>query len=423
MDDWKTYVENLGRNARLASRRLVDLGGSAKTALLHRIAAAIRDHRQDLIHANAADIDAASLAGLAPNLIERLKLNEKRIASMADAVDQIAAQVDPVGQIIEGYTRPNGLRIQKVRAPIGVILFIYESRPNVTSDAAALCLKSGNAIILRGGKEAVNSNKAIVQIIHAALIAEDCAIKDAVQLVESTDRALVPTLLKLDQYIDLVIPRGGESLIRAVVKDSTIPVLKHYTGNCHLYIDSHTRCSEKQVREICVNAKTGYPGGAVCNAAEKILFHKDIAALYLPVVCHDLADKGVEILGDEPARSLYPAAKAAAEDDWYTEYLALKIAVKVVPSLDAAIEHINHFGSHHTDAIVTESLAAADRFTRAVDSASVMVNASTRFSDGGEYGLGAEVGISTDKLHARGPMGAADLTTYKWIVTGNGHIR
>ncbi|MGE5611275.1 MAG: glutamate-5-semialdehyde dehydrogenase [Bacillota bacterium] len=422
MSNWQSYVEEVGKSARRASRQLAELTGATKVAALKRVASAIREQKAKLIEANAADVQAAQKAGLAANLVERLKLNDKRVASMADAVDQIAAQVDPVGQIIEGYVRPNGLRIQKMRVPIGVILFIYESRPNVTSDAAALCLKSGNAIILRGGKEAFHSNQAIAAIISAALA--DAQIDPAaVQLIESTDRALVPALLKLDQYIDVVIPRGGESLIRAVVEESRIPVLKHFTGNCHVYVDAHTASMEKQVRDICINAKTGYPGGAVCNAAEKILFHKDAAPRYLAQVCEDLAAKGVEIRGDERARALYPKAIPADEQDWHTEYLALRIAIKVVDSMEQAIDHINHYGSHHTDAIVTESIAAADKFVKAVDSGSVMVNASTRFADGGEYGLGAEVGISTDKLHARGPMGAMDLTTYKWVVTGQGHIR
>ena len=420
--DHQHYVEELGRNARRASRQLAALSGQTKIAALKRIAAAIRENRQKLIDANASDINAAVEQGLATPLVERLRLNDKRITSMADAVDQIAAQVDPVGQIIEGYVRPNGLRIQKVRVPIGVVLFIYESRPNVTSDAAALCLKSGNAIILRGGKEAFHSNRAIAAIVSESLAASDID-PAAVQLVESTDRALLPPLLKLERYIDLVIPRGGEGLIRAVVKESTIPVLKHYTGNCHVYIDRHVDGMEQQVRAICVNAKTGYPGGAVCNAAEKLLFHRDIAERLLPVVCADLAARGVEIRGDEATRRLYPQAKPADEQDWFTEYLALIIAVKVVDSLEAAIEHINHYGSHHTDAIITSSLESSQRFVNGVDSGSVMVNASTRFSDGGEYGLGAEVGISTDKLHARGPMGAADLTTYKWVVVGQGHVR
>jgi len=422
MPDWKSYVEALGKSARTAGGRLATLRGDAKVAALGRIAGAFRAQTDALMSANVQDISAAKEAGLAQPLVERLKLTEKRIAAMADSVDQIARQVDPVGQTIEGYVRPNGLRIEKVRVPLGVVLFFYESRPNVTSDAAALCLKSGNAVILRGGKEAFHSNRAIAGIISKSL-KESNIDPAAVQLVEHTDRALVPELLKLDKYIDLVIPRGGESLIRAVVQDSTIPVLKHFTGNCHVYVDAATADMEQQVRAVCVNAKTSYPGGAVCNAVEKILFHKDAAARSLSKVCADLAAKGVEIRGDERTRQLYPQAKPATEADWPTEYLALTIAIKVVDSLDEAIAHINEFGSRHTDAILTGDVRAADEFVRRVDSASVMVNASTRFADGGEYGLGAEIGISTDKLHARGPMGAADLTTYKWVVRGDGHVR
>jgi glutamate-5-semialdehyde dehydrogenase len=422
MTDWKAYVEGLGQSARRASSQLATLKGSAKVAALHRIAGALRREKEKLIAANAQDIAAAQSADLAPALVERLKLNEKRIESMAVGVEQIAGQTDPVGQIIEGYVRPNGLRIQKVRVPLGVVLFFYESRPNVTSDAAALCLKSGNAIILRGGKEAFHSNRAIADIISDALKQENID-PAAVQLVDSVDRALVPELLKLDRYIDLVIPRGGESLIRAVVKDSTIPVLKHFTGNCHIYIDAATTDMEQKVRDVCVNAKTSYPGGAVCNAVEKLIFHKDAASRLLAKVCSDLAAKGVEIRGDDRTRALYPQAKPAIEEDWGTEYLAFTLAIKVVDSLEEAVAHINHYGSRHTDAILTTDLRAADDFAKKVDSASIMVNASTRFADGGEYGLGAEIGISTDKLHARGPMGAMDLTTYKWVVTGDGHIR
>jgi glutamate-5-semialdehyde dehydrogenase len=422
MEDWQRYVEQLGRAARRAAGQLATLSGETKVRALARISDAISAHKDALIEANAKDVAAAQQADLAPALVERLKLNDKRIAAMAQGVAQIAAQVDSVGQIIKGYVRPNGLRIQKVRVPLGVVLFFYESRPNVTSDAAALCLKSGNAIILRGGKEAIHSNRAIVQIIAGAL-AEESIDPAAVQLVDSTDRALVPHLLKLDRYIDLVIPRGGESLIRAVVKDSTIPVLKHFTGNCHIYVDAQTQSMEKQVREICVNAKTSYPGGAVCNAVEHILFHKEIAARLLPQVCADLALKGVEIRGDERTRLLYPQAKPASDGDWDTEYLSFIVGIKVVDSMDQAIDHINAHGSRHTDAILTESIANAQIFTQRVDTASIMINASTRFADGGEYGLGAEIGISTDKLHARGPMGANDLTTYKWVVTGEGHVR
>ena len=422
MEDWLPYVEGLGKSARRAAEDLAVLNGAARSAALRRIAALIRDRRDALLKANALDVEAAQKSDLQPALVERLKLNDKRVAAMAEVVEQIAAQVDPVGQTIEGYVRPNGLRIQKMRVPIGVVLFFYESRPNVTSDAAALCLKSGNAVILRGGKEAMHSNRAIVNVVADAL-RESKIDPAAVQLVEHADRALVPPLLKLDRYIDLVIPRGGESLIRAVVKDSTIPVLKHFTGNCHVYVDAATQSMEREVRDVCVNAKTSYPGGAVCNAVEHLLFHKDAAPRLLAKVCEDLAAKGVEIRGDERSRALYPEAKPATDADWDTEYLSFVVGVKVVDSLDEAVRHINDHGSHHTDAILTENARAADQFVRRVDSASVMVNASTRFADGGEYGLGAEIGISTDKLHARGPMGASDLTTYKWVVTGEGHVR
>lgn len=422
MSDWTDYVQKVGREARRAAGELARLTGGQRSAALQKLAQAIRAGQPDLLAANAKDISAAQQSDLAPALVERLRLTEKRIAAMADGVEQIAQQVDPVGQVIEGYNRPNGLRIVKLRVPIGVVLFFYESRPNVTSDAAALCIKSGNAVILRGGKEAFFSNQAIVRIINQSLAASriDPA---AVQFVEHQQRELVPQLLKLDKYIDLVIPRGGESLIRAVVRDSTIPVLKHFTGNCHLYIDAATDRMEDEVRRVCVNAKTGYPGGAVCNAVEHLLFHRDAAPRLLAKVCQDLADKGVEIRGDDASRKLYPQAKAAVEADWDEEYLSFILSVKVVDSMDQAITHINEHGSHHTDGILTADVRAADEFVRRVDSSSVMVNASTRFADGGEYGLGAEIGISTDKLHARGPMGATDLTTYKWVVSGEGHVR
>jgi glutamate-5-semialdehyde dehydrogenase len=425
MEESKSYVQRIAQAARRAAADLTTCSGQDKVAALLRIAADLREQRSMLIDANARDIAAAEAAKLQPALIERLRLNEKRIESMAVSVEQIARQVDPVGQTIEGYVRPNGLRIEKRRVPIGVVLFFYESRPNVTSDAAALCLKSGNAVILRGGKEAIHSNRAIVQIIQDSLRAmpASAGMANAIQFIDNPDRSLIPHLLKLDQYIDLVIPRGGEGLIRAVVADSTIPVLKHFTGNCHIYIDADTDGMEQQVRDICVNAKTSYPGGAVCNAVETLLFHKDAAPKLLAQVCEALAAKGVEIRGDEATRKLYPATKNATEQDWGTEYLAFIVAVKVVDSLDAAVEHINQYGSHHTDAILSCSIRAIEQFAARVDSASVMINASTRFADGGEYGLGAEIGISTDKLHARGPMGASDLTTYKWIVIGDGHVR
>ena len=418
--DWPAYVQTLGTGARRASRQLATLTDAVRSRTLARIAAALREQTDALLAANALDVEAARQADLAAPLIARLELTAKKVAAMADGVEQIAAQVDPVGQTIEAYNRPNGLRIEKRRVPLGVVLFFYESRPNVTSDAAALCVKSGNAIILRGGKEAFHSNRQIVAVVADALRADEID-PAAVQFVESTDRALVPLLLKQDKHIDLVIPRGGESLIRLVVKESTIPVLKHFTGNCHVYVDSATAGIERQVVDVCLNAKLSYP--AACNAVEHLLFHKDAAAGLLPEVCAALAAKGVEIRGDEQTRQRFPAAKPATPDDWDAEYLALIAGVRVVDSIDAAIAHINDHGSHHTDAILTTDVRAADRFVKQVDSASVMVNASTRFADGGEYGLGAEIGISTDKMHARGPMGATDLTTYKWVVTGDGHVR
>jgi glutamate-5-semialdehyde dehydrogenase len=420
--DWTSYVEQLGRNARAAAEQLARLNDATRSAALRKVAAALREHRAKLLEANAADVAAAQQSGLAQPLIERLKLTEKRVDAMAAGVEQIAQQVDPVGQTIEASYRPSGLRVEKRRVPLGVVLFFYESRPNVTSDAAALCLKSGNAVILRGGKEAIHSNRAIASIIQTSL-GEGGLPPGSVQLIEHTDRALVTPLLKLDRYIDLVIPRGGESLIRAVVSQSTIPVIKHFTGNCHIYVDRAIQGMEQKVLDICINAKTSYPGGAVCNAVEHILVHKDVADQIVPRLCSELLSKGVEIRGDERVRKLHVAAKAVTPQDWGTEYLALTVGLKVVDSLEEAIDHINRYGSRHTDAILSTDTRAIEEFVRRVDSASVMVNASTRLADGGEYGLGAEIGISTDKLHARGPMGAADLTTYKWIVTGDGHVR
>jgi glutamate-5-semialdehyde dehydrogenase len=438
MSDLQSYVEQLGIRARRASRLLATLDGDTKVAILRRIAASLRENTALLLAANKKDLDAAHAANLAPALIKRLELTEKKIHAMAEGVEQIAAQTDPVGQVIEGYTRPNGLRIQKVRSPLGVVLFFYESRPNVTSDAAALCLKSGNAVILRGGKEAFHSNKAIVDIIQKALKGSvdrvqgsgsgnselgtrNSELSDAVQFIESTDRSLVPLILKLDKHIDLVIPRGGESLIRTVVSESTIPVLKHFTGNCHIYVDRAVDGMEQQIRDVVLNAKLSYT--AACNAVEHLLIHKDVAPRLLPMLCAALAEANVEIRGDDETTRLFPTAKPASDKDWDEEYLALIVGVKVVHSIDAAIAHINEHGSHHTDAILSTNAFAIQQFTTQVDSASVMVNASTRFADGGEYGLGAEIGNSTDKLHARGPMGANDLTTYKWIVTGQGHCR
>ena len=409
----------LARRAQAAGQAMLAIGGAARNAALRKVADRLVASAAEIRDANAHDLAAGQQAGLSAAMLDRLKLDDARIRKMADGVRQIADQPDPVGQIIEGRVLPNGIRLEKVRVPIGVILFIYESRPNVTSDAAALCIKSGNALILRGGKEAARSNAVLSRCISDAL-AESGLPADSVQFVATTDRAAVGELLKLDGLIDLCIPRGGESLIRAVVEQSRIPVIKHYTGNCHVYVDADADAT--MARTICVNAKVQRPG--VCNAAETLLFHATAAERgLLSQVCDDLIAKGVELRGDEATRRLVPAAKPASEEDWGTEYLDLIVAVKVVASLEDAIDHINRHGSKHTDAIVTSDLAAADAFVQRVDTANAFVNCSTRFSDGGEYGLGAEIGISTDKLHARGPMGAADLTTYKWIARGSGQVR
>jgi len=417
--DVKQYCDQLADRAVAAGGSLSAMSGAQRDAALHAVARRLFESMGQLQEANALDLDAGAKAGLRQAMLDRLRLDEKRITAMAVSVQQIADQPDPVGQIVEGYVRPNGLRLQKVKVPIGVVLIIFESRPNVTSDAAALCIKSGNAAILRGGKEAINSNAAIARCVRQGL-ADAGVNKDAVQLVGTTDRAAVGELLKMQGRVDLAIPRGGESLIRAVVEQANIPVIKHYTGNCHVYVDAE--CDRQMAVSICVNAKTQRPG--VCNAAETILFHQAAAENgLLKDVCESLAAKGVEIRGDQTTCRLFDGAKSATDDDWGTEYLDMIVAVGVVKTVDEAIEHINRHGSKHTDAIVTNNVASADLFVQRVDSANTFVNCSTRFSDGGEYGLGAEIGISTDKLHARGPMGAADLTTYKWVALGRGQIR
>jgi len=368
--------------------------------------------------ANEQDLAAARQAGLAEAMIDRLRLTDARIESMAAGLEQVAAWPDPVGGTIAEWDRPNGLHIVKRRVPIGVIGIIYESRPNVTADAAGLCLKAGNACILRGGKEAKHSNLAIAAVLRRALASAGLPA-EAITVIESTDRAVVPAMARAEGLIDVIIPRGGEALIRAVTESATIPVIKHYAGNCHVYV--HAAADLDMAEALCMNAKCQRPG--VCNAMETLLVDAAVAEQFLPRIAAKLRAAGVELRGCQRSRQVVSEMAAAEEDDWTREYLALILAVRVVDSLDAAIEHINTYSSAHTEAIVTADAAAAERFTAAVDSSSVMVNASTRFADGGEYGLGAEVGISTDKLHARGPMGADDLTTYKWIVTGNGQVR
>ncbi|MFA6132934.1 MAG: glutamate-5-semialdehyde dehydrogenase [Phycisphaerae bacterium] len=416
--DAVAYINTIARSARKAAAELARTAGAERNAALAACAKALREGAEAIVQANAKDLAAAQEAKLPAAMVDRLRLSPAGIESMAAAVEQIAAQSDPVGQAIAAYNRPNGLRIEKRRVPIGVIGIIYESRPNVTADAAALCLKSGNACILRGGKEALHSNVAIGKILAQTLAATGLPA-GAVTVIETTDRAVVPAMATAEGLIDLIIPRGGEQLIRAVVQAATIPVIKHYAGNCHVYV--HSQADLEMAQRITVNAKCQRPG--VCNAAETLLVDAAVAEKFLPLVAARLTAAGVELRGCERSRRIVPSMKAACEEDWRTEYLDLILAVRVVDGLDQAVEHINAHGSGHTDAIVTESLSAAERFVAAVDSSSVMVNVSTRFSDGGEYGLGAEVGISTDKLHARGPMGAEDLTTYKWIVTGHGHLR
>ena len=416
--DYTSMAENMGRRARVASRALAAATADLRNRALLAMADRLRTQRQAIKDENAADVVAARSAALPPAMIDRLTLDDQRIEAMARGAEEIARQGDPVGEIIESSVRPNGLLLQRVRVPIGVILIIYESRPNVTVDAAALCLKSGNACILRTGKEAVRSSLALARVIDAAL--ESVGLpRDAVQVVEKSDHELVDALLVQDKWIDLVIPRGGERLIRAVVETSTIPVIKHYKGVCHVYIDEFA--DPAKAKEIAINAKCQRPG--VCNAMECLLVHRSQAGAYLAGLLRELAVHGVEIRGCERARKAFPAARAAAENDWGAEYLDLILAVRVVDTIEEAIDHIARFGSAHTDAIVTEDAARAEQFVREVDSSSVMVNASTRFSDGGEYGLGAEVGISTGKLHARGPMGVRDLTTYKYVVRGQGQVR
>ena len=413
------YCRDLADRAQAASRGMASTPCQQRAAALHRVAQRITDSAAAIKAANATDLEAGEKAGLSAAMLDRLKIDDAGVAKIAASVRQIAEQIDPVGQVIEGHVRPNGLRLQKVRVPIGVVLIIFESRPNVTSDAAALCIKSGNAVILRGGKEAIHSNQAIADCVRAGL--NDAGLnQDVVQLVQTTDRAAVGELLRMEGKIDVAIPRGGESLIRAVVEQAHIPVIKHYTGLCATYIDAD--CDDGMALAIAVNAKMQRTG--VCNATETLLVHRACAERgLLKAIVEALIREGCEVRGDELVCEQVSDVEPAAKEDWDTEYLDSILAVKVVDSLDEAIDHINAHGSKHTDAIVTNDIRAADRFVSEVDTANAFVNCSTRFSDGGEYGLGAEIGISTDKLHARGPMGAADLTTYKWVVHGDGQLR
>jgi len=411
-------VKVIAANAREASTAVARLTSGEKDRLLLAMADALTAAAGELIAANAKDLAVGRDKGLSAAMLDRLLLDEQRIKGMADALRQVAALPDPVGSVDRMWLRPNGLQVGKMRIPLGVIGIIYEARPNVTADAAALCLKAGNAVILRGGSEAINSNLAIAAILQSEMDRAGIPAA-ALSLIPFTEREGVLAMLKQDELIDLIIPRGGESLIRFVVENSRIPVIKHYKGVCHIFVDASA--DSAMAGEIIVNAKTQRPG--VCNALETLLVHRDAAAAVLPAIAADLRARQVEIRGDETVCALVADAKAATEDDWSAEYLELILAVRVVADLDAAIAHINRYGSLHTEAIITSDYANAQRFIREVNSSTVLVNASTRFADGGELGLGAEIGISTTKLHSFGPMGLEDLTTTKFIVYGNGQIR
>jgi len=416
--DVAAYMAEVGRRARAAGRALARAETGAKNAALLAMADAIDAAAETLKAENAKDLDAGRKNGLDAAMLDRLTLDDARIAGMAEGLRQIASLPDPVGAISDLNYRPSGIQVGRMRVPLGVIGIIYESRPNVTADAAGLCLKSGNASILRGGSEAIHSNMAVARCIREGLAAAGLPA-EAVQVVETTDRAAVGALLRMKDCVDVIVPRGGKGLIERVSNESLIPVIKHLDGVCHVYVDDEADM-DKAVR-VAVNAKTQRYG--TCNTMETLLVHAAVADQVLPRLKEHYDEKGVELRGCERTRKVLPGIKAATEADWFEEYLAPVLAIRVVDGLDAAMEHINTYGSHHTDSIVTENLARARRFLREVDSSSVMVNASTRFADGFEYGLGAEIGISTDKLHARGPVGLEGLTTLKYVVLGDGHIR
>jgi len=418
MQDIKSYILAVGEQARAASRLIGRADTAAKNRALTTIAAALEAGAAELIAENAKDLEAGRAKGLDAAMLDRLAITEKSVKSMADGLREVAALADPVGEITGLAYRPSGIQVGKMRVPLGVIGIIYESRPNVTADAAALCLKSGNACILRGGSESIHSNRAIAAIVRAGL-AEAGLSADAVQLIDTTDRAAVGELLRLDKHVDVIVPRGGKGLIERIMAESRIPVIKHLDGICHVYIDEKAD-KDKAIR-IAMNAKTHRYG--VCNAMETLLVAEGIAADILPALAGLLREKGVELRGCAKTLALLPDATPATEEDWDTEYLAAILSIRVVAGLDEAMEHIHRHSSQHTEAIVTEDYTRARRFLREVDSSSVMVNASTRFADGFEYGLGAEIGISTDKLHARGPVGLEGLTTQKFVVLGDGQVR
>ncbi|MFW6119223.1 MAG: glutamate-5-semialdehyde dehydrogenase [Planctomycetota bacterium] len=416
--DIEAYAEKLTTGARKASRALAGASTAVKNRVLQRIADNILENGETLKNENQKDLDAGRKAGLSSAMLDRLELTDSRIEGMAGAVRKVAGLKDPVGRIIDGWVLPNGLKLDKVRVPLGVVCMIYESRPNVTADAASLCLKSGNAVILRGGKEAINSNLAIHRQIADAC--ESLGVDPrVVQLAETTDRALVPPLLQADGYVDVVIPRGGKGLIRTVVETATVPVIKHYEGICHTYVDDGADI--EMAVSICRHAKCQRPG--VCNAMETMLVHEAIAEEFLGRMAPIFEEEGVELRGCPRTRELVPGIAEATEEDWRAEYLDLTLAVRIVGSLQEAIDHISTYGSAHSDAIVTSDFARAQQFLDDVNSAAVFVNTTTRWHDGEQFGLGAEIGISTDKLHARGPMALEELTTYKWRVIGEGQLR
>ncbi|WP_374402694.1 glutamate-5-semialdehyde dehydrogenase [Niveibacterium sp.] len=421
--DIKTYMQTVGRQARAASRAMAAASTASKNAALNEIARLIRERGDALLAANARDLEQARIDGLEPAMIDRLTLSPKTIESMAAGLEQIAGLADPVGEITDVKRRPTGIQVGKMRVPLGVIGIIYEARPNVTADAAGLCLKSGNAAILRGGKEALQCNQAIAACVRDGL-AHAGLPQTAVQVIETTDRAAVGELITMPEFVDVIVPRGGKGLIERISRDARVPVIKHLDGNCHVYVDLDADL-DKAVR-IADNAKTHRYG--TCNTAESLLVAKAVAAEFLPRIGRIYADKGVEMRCCPESKAILEAAgltgiKPASDDDYRTEFLAPIIAIRVLPGVDEAIAHINEYSSQHTEAIVTENHTRAMRFLREVDSSSVMINASTRFADGFEYGLGAEIGISTDKIHARGPVGLDGLTSQKWVVFGDGEIR
>ncbi len=416
--DLEQYCDDVAHRAATAARALGSVTGEVKNRWLLQSAKALRAAIGDLLAANAGDLAAASDFNLDAAQIDRLRLDTGRIEALALGLEGVARLPDPVGQGIESQVRPSGLEISKIRVPLGVVFFIYESRPNVTADAAAICVKSGNAVILRGGKEAAQSSRAIVEVLRS-VAAKNGLPADGVQLVGTADRAAVGHFLRMDKLIDVAIPRGGSQLIERVTREARMPVIKHYQGNCHIYVD--TSADLEMAFRVTLNSKCQRMG--VCNACESLVVHRAIAESFLPEMARRLTEQGVELRGDATTCRLVPAAVPADESDYGAEFLGPVISVKTVESLADAIAHINHYGSRHTDAIITQDLVAARRFVAEVDSSAVLVNASTRFNDGSEFGLGAEIGISTDKFHARGPCGLKELTSYKYVVYGSGHVR